>query len=151
MRCVECFFENPTAAQWCKNCGATLQNDKGPVQTDSPVILSAQERRGFFAFGSFIGPPFIQVVYVLGAAAISLAGLGMVLLVLTGWAPEFTEVGRDMLLFGGLTLLGVGNILWRVLCEFGMLLFRLHEALTRLDERMRVLIGLLAGKKEGRG
>jgi hypothetical protein len=147
MRCVNCFFENVTGAQWCKMCGATLQDDQGPAQADRFALEARQERRGFFAFRSFIGPTFIQLVYVLGALAISLAGLLMVLLVLSGRAPEYTDVSRDMLLFGGLTLLGVGNILWRVLCEIAMLFFRMHEALTNVDDKARVLIALLAARK----
>ena len=68
--------------------------------------------------------------------------------VLVGVAPEYTDKNRDALLFGGLTLLGIGNILWRVLCEMGMLVFRIHEALMDLDDKARTLIGLLVKVSE---
>lgn len=147
MRCIECLFENRTGAQWCKGCGATLLNDKGPDTSDPLAIEATHERGGFFSFGTLISPTFIQVIYVLGAAVISLGGLLMVVLVLTGVAPKYTETNRDALLIGGLTLLGVGNILWRVLCEMVMLLFRIHEVLVNLDDKARALIALLAGRK----
>src|SRR5215469_16367257 len=50
--------------------------------------------------------------------------------------------------FGTLTLLGIGNILWRVLCELVMLVFRIHEALMDLDDKARALIGLLVKESE---
>ena len=147
MRCIECLFENPTGAQRCKGCGASLQNDKGLDASDHLAIEATHERRGFFSFGTLISPTFIQVIYVMGAAVISLGGVLMIVLVLTGVAPKYTEANRDALLIGGLTLLGVGNILWRVLCEMVMLLFRIHEVLVNLDDKARALIALLAGRK----
>jgi hypothetical protein len=84
------------------------------------------------------------VAYVIGATVITLAGLLMVALVLTGVAPEYTDANRDALLVGGLTLLGIGNLLWRVLCEMVMLVFRIHDVLLDLDNKARSLIGLLA-------
>ena len=148
MRCVQCFFENPTGAERCKSCGATLSNDKElAAAEDGLAIQATHERKGFFSFGTFISPTVIQVVYVLGAAAITLGGLLMVAWPFTGLGPEYMVTDPDTLLFEGLTLLGVGNILWRVLCEIVMLLFRMHEALEKLDEKARVLIALLAGRK----
>ena len=147
MRCVECFFENPAGTEQCKNCGANLTNDKGPATVDNLAIETAHEKRGFFSFGTFISPTVIQTIYILGAAAVSLAGLLMVILALTGLAPEYTDISRDTLILGGLTLLAVGNIFWRVLCEIVMLLFRMHEALAMLDEKARALIALLSERK----
>jgi hypothetical protein len=71
----------------------------------------------------------------------------MVGLAITGIAPEYTDTSRDALVVGGLTLLGVGNIVWRVLCEMAILLFRVHEALLSLDDKARALITLLAARK----
>jgi len=88
------------------------------------------------------------VVYFIGAAVITLASLLTVGLVLMGVASEYTDTNRDALLFGGLTLLGIGNILWRVLCEMVMLVFRIHEALMDLDDKARSLIGLLVQESE---
>jgi ABC-type branched-subunit amino acid transport system permease subunit len=87
------------------------------------------------------------LAYVIGAAVITLAGVLTVALVLTGVAPEYTDTNRDALLVGGLTLLGIGNLLWRVLCEMVMLLFRILEVLLELDDKARSLIGLLAERK----
>ena len=147
MRCIECFFDNPAGAQWCKSCGSTLPQDNGPAGPETLVIKSANERRGFFSFGTLISPTFVQVIYVLGATVITLSGLLALVLVLTGIAPQYTDTSRDALVFGGLTMLGIGNIVWRVLCETVMLLFRIHEVLVNLDDKARVLIALLVGRK----
>jgi len=88
------------------------------------------------------------VAYFIGAAVITLASLLTVGLVLMGIAPEYTDKNRDALLFGGLTLLGIGNILWRVLCELLMLVFRIYESLMDLDDKARALIGLMVTERE---
>ena len=147
MRCAECFFENPSGARRCRICRATLPDDAGPAAS-LPLAREATHRRGgFFSFGTLITPACIQVAYVIGAAVITLAGLLMVALVLTGVAQEYTDTNRDALLVGGLTLLGIGNLLWRVLCEMVMLLFRIHEVLVNLDDTAHALIGWLATRK----
>ena len=147
MRCVECFFENQSGAHRCRICGTTLHVDTAPASSETLAIEATHPRGGFFSFGTLITPACIQVAYVIGAAVITLAGLLMVALVLTGVAPEYTDANRDALLVGGLTLLGIGNLLWRVLCEMVMLLFRIHEVLVNLDDKARALVGLLAARK----
>ena len=147
MRCVECFFENSSGARRCRICRTTLPEDTEPAASETLALEATHRREGFFSFGTLITPACIQVAYVIGAAVITLAGLLMVALVLTGVAHEYTDTNRDMLLVGGLTLLGIGNLLWRALCEMVMLLFRMHEVLVNLDDKARSLIGLLAERK----
>src|SRR5215813_13734364 len=148
MRCLECFFENRPGARRCRGCGATLPNDREPALSETVADQTTHRRGGFFSFGTQITPAVIQVVYFIGAAVITLASLLTVGLVLMGVASEYTDTNRDALLFGGLTLLGIGNILWRVLCEMVMLVFRIHEALMDLDDKARSLIGLLVQESE---
>lgn len=147
MRCVECFFRNPSGALRCRICGATLPGDTASASSETLAIEATPHRGGFFSFGTLITPACIQVAYVIGAAVITLAGLLMVTLVLMGVASEYTNTNRDTLLVGGLTLLGIGNLLWRVLCEMVMLLFRIHEVLLELDDKARSLLGWLAERK----
>jgi len=146
MRCVECFFVNQSGAHRCRICGTALPDDTGPASTETLAIKATHRRGGFFSFGTLITPACIQVAYVMGAAVITLAALLMVTLVLTGVAPEYTDANRDALLVGGLTLLGIGNLLWRGLCEMVMLVFRIHEVLVNLDDKAHALMGWLATK-----
>ncbi len=159
MRCVECFFENPSGVRRCRICRATLPADTEPASSppsslpSSPASLETlaidtrHRRGGFFSFGTLITPAAIQVAYIIGAVLITLAGVLIVTLVLTGVASEYTDTNRDALLFGGLTVLGIGNLLWRVLCEMVMLLFRILEALLELDDKAHSLLRLLAERK----
>jgi uncharacterized protein DUF4282 len=147
MRCVECFFENPSGVRRCRICRATLSNDTAPASSETLVIDTTHRRGGFFSFGTLITPAAIQITYIIGAVVITLAGVLMVTLVLTGVASEYTDTNRDALLVGGFTLLGIGNLLWRVLCEMVMLFFRMLEVLLELDDKARSLIGLLAERK----
>jgi hypothetical protein len=146
MRCIECFFENQSGAHRCRICGATLPDEAEPAASET-LLHEATDRGGFFSFGTLITPACIQVAYVIGAAVITLAGLLMVALVLMGIASEYTDTSRDALLIGGLTLLGIGNLLWRMLCEMVMLVFRIHEVLVDLNDKARALIGLFATRK----
>jgi len=148
MRCLECFFENRPGARRCRGCGATLPIDRDPALSETFAGQSTHHRGGFFSFGTLITPTVIQVAYFIGAAVITLASLLTVGLVLMGIAPEYTDKNRDALLFGGLTLLGIGNILWRVLCELLMLVFRIYESLMDLDDKARALIGLMVTERE---
>jgi len=147
MRCVECFFENQSGARRCRICGVTLPEDTEPSSSETHARAVPRRRGGFFSFETLITPACILVAYVIGAAVITVAGLLMVALVLTGLAPEYTHTNRDALLVGGLTVLGIGNLLWRMLCEMVMLVFRIHEVLADLDDKARALIGLLATRK----
>jgi len=147
MRCVECLFENPSGARRCRVCHTTLPDDTGPAASGTLALEATHRRGGFFSFGTLITPACIQVAYVIGAAVITLASLLMVALVLTGVAPEYTDTNRDVLLVGGVTLLGIGNLLWRVLCEMVVLFFRIHEVLEDLDDKAVALIGLLMTRK----
>jgi uncharacterized protein DUF4282 len=147
MRCVECFFENPSGVRRCRICRATLPDDTEPALSETHAVDTTHRRGGFFSFGTLITPAVIQMAYIIGAVVITLGGVLMVALVLTGVAPEYTDTNRDALLVGGLTLLGIGNLLWRVLCEMVMLLFRILEMLLELDDKARSLIRLLAERK----
>lgn len=147
MRCVECFFENPSGIRRCRICRATLPDDTAPASSETLVIDTTHRRGGFFSFGTLITPAAIQITYIIGAVIITLAGVLMVTLVLTGVAAEYTDTNRDALLVGGFTVLGIGNLLWRVLCEMVMLFFRMLEVLLELDDKARSLIGLLAERK----
>jgi len=147
MRCVECFFENQSGARRCRICGTTLPEDTESSSTETDAREVPHRRGGFFSFETLITPASILVAYVIGAAVLTLAGLLMVAVVLTGVAPEYTDTNRDALLVGGLTVLGIGNLLWRMVCEMVILIFRIHEVLVDLDDKARALIGLLATRK----
>jgi len=55
----------------------------------------------------------------------------------TGYLPEFSRPGTTVM--GALALIVFGNILWRLLCETGILAFSIHEVLVSLDDQIKSL------------
>ncbi len=77
----------------------------------------------------------------MGACFITAAGLVSIL------SPETLneyDVGPILSRLGGVFLLLVGNLVWRMMCEGAILLFSLHELLVSIDTRAKGLV--LRGK-----
>jgi hypothetical protein len=74
----------------------------------------------FVAFRYLITPAFITVIYVIGAIGITLGALGAI-------------IGGQFI--GGLLLFVFGNLYWRIITEFIMVLFRMNDALQSIDRR----------------
>ena len=74
----------------------------------------------FLAFRYLVTPAFMTVIYVIGAAGIT---LGAIVSMISG---QF---------IGGLLLLIFGNLYWRILLEFVMVLFRMNDSLQSIDRR----------------
>lgn len=79
----------------------------------------------FIAFRYLITPSLVTVIYVIGAVLITLAALA-----------TMTQQGANGIV-GGLLLLVFGNLYWRVILEFIMVLFRMNDALQSIDRRGR--------------
>lgn len=90
------------------------------------------ETGGFFSFRRMISSTLIQILYVLGAIGITIAGVIPIL-----WALAAREWGG--LLWGGGILI-LGNLLWRVLCELGIVVFSIHENTTVLRNEVGALL-----------
>jgi hypothetical protein len=95
----------------------------------------------YLYFRSFITLPVIMVVYILGALAITLFSL---LLMVGGLAmPSYpmggyyygNYPGGAAVILVGLIILIFGNIFWRIFCEYVAILFKIHERLVSLDSK----------------
>ena len=95
------------------------------VPTPPPTPGSA----GGFDFGEFISfrflitPTIITIVYVIGAVLITIASLGAL------------AAGGGGGLVVGLLFLFFGNLYWRVILEFVVVLFRMNDSLRSIDKR----------------
>lgn len=76
---------------------------------------------GFLSFQKMISVELIRGVYVLGALGLTVFGVIVIL---------------DGRLAAGLLLIVGGNILWRLVCEAGILLFSIHERLVSIDKKV---------------
>jgi len=78
----------------------------------------------FVSFRYLITPAFITIIYVIGAIGITLGALGVL-------------VGSNV--FVGILFFLFGNLYWRILTEFIMVLFRMNDSLQSIDRRGRGL------------
>jgi hypothetical protein len=81
--------------------------------------------REFLSFRYLITPPLMTVIYVIGAVLITLASL----------ATLATREGGGVVV--GLLIFVFGNLYWRVILEFVMVLFRMNDSLQSIEKRGR--------------
>jgi hypothetical protein len=90
----------------------------------------------YFSFRKSITSPFVKVIYFLGFVALTAGGIGF-----AGWAAmrlNEASIPRGLgwyYLAIGLGILFVGNVVWRVFCEFWIVLFNIHARLVSLDQK----------------
>ena len=90
----------------------------------------------YFSFQKCITSPFVKAVYLLGFLALTAGGIG-----LAGWAAMRlyeASIPRGLgwyYVAGGVGILLVGNLVWRVFCEIWIVLFNIHERLVSLDQK----------------
>lgn len=135
MKCPQCLAENDVSAMKCSACDHVF----APQRVKSTQYTSFYAE--YFAFRELVTPQLIKVVYIVGACFITSAGLVSIL------SPETLneyDVGPILSRLGGVFLLLVGNLVWRMMCEGAILLFSLHELLVSIDTRAKGLV--LRGK-----
>jgi hypothetical protein len=98
-------------------------------QVPTPTPPQTPGSSGGFDFGEFISfrylitPTIITIVYVIGAVLITLGALG-----------SLAAGGSGGLIFG-LLVFFFGNLYWRVILEFVVVLFRMNDSLRSIDRR----------------
>jgi len=92
---------------------------------------------GFFAFRSLAGGRLIQATYLVGAIVWTLVMLDSLYVRASGlpWGP--TEDPGFRWSTGTIVWLLFGHMVWRVLCEGLIVLFRMHDALVAIEDNSR--------------
>lgn len=86
---------------------------------------------GYLSFERMITTTFVKVVYFLGFIALTAAGVALA--VWAGMQLNDATIARSMgwrYVAFGLALVTIGNIVWRVFCEFWVVLFKVHSELV---------------------
>ncbi len=90
----------------------------------------------YFSFQKCITSSFVKASYFLGFLALTAGGIGF-----AAWAGmRLYEASIPRALgwyyvAGGLGILLVGNLVWRVFCEIWIVLFNIHARLVSLDQK----------------
>ncbi|MEO0230574.1 MAG: DUF4282 domain-containing protein [candidate division WOR-3 bacterium] len=83
----------------------------------------------FFRFKKMISLTLIKVLYVIGVVVLTVAGL----IIMFGGAGY----GEGALAFiYGLGVIVLGNLVWRLICEAGILLFALYDEVKSINEKL---------------
>jgi hypothetical protein len=91
----------------------------------------------YFSFQKNITSSFVKAIYFLGFLALSTGGIGF-----AAWAGMHlyeASIPRALgwyYVAGGLGVLLVGNLVWRVFCEIWIVLFNIHARLVSLDHKI---------------
>lgn len=92
----------------------------------------------YFSFRKLITPYFVRTIYTIGFAALTAAGIGWAVwagmrlnnkTLPTRQAVYYIAIGVGVVL--------VGNLVWRMICEFWLLLFNMHGLLASIDKAVR--------------
>ena len=82
-----------------------------------------------------ITPAFVKAVYFIGFLAITVAGVALA--VWAGMQLNDATISRSLgwrYVAYGVGLVVVGNIVWRVFCEFWVVLFGIHSELVSVRD-----------------
>jgi hypothetical protein len=107
----------------------------------APQPSSGFNLRDFLSFRTMITLQIIQIVYAVVAVLITLASLAAMF---GGRSHEgFGELGGGGFspfsllggggFFGGLVMLVVGNVAWRIWCELVIIFFRINKTLNNIE------------------
>ena len=89
---------------------------------------------GYFSFNRMITTSFVKVIYFVGLLALTAAGVA-----LTAWASLHLyqeNIPRELgwrYVAVGVAVVIVGNLAWRMICEFWIVVFNIHSRLASID------------------
>jgi hypothetical protein len=89
--------------------------------------------RDFISFRSMITLQVIQIVYVIVAILITLGALLSMFGGGSYYGPMAYLGGGGVL--GGLIMLVMGNIIWRMWCELIIVFFRINKSISNIEQR----------------
>jgi len=92
----------------------------------------------FFSFETLITVDFVQALYFFGMALISIVGILFLLGVSKGIFTMDIPIAGNMRIVGVLLLIP-GNLIWRLVCEGWVLLFRMHKSLVEIQNNTETL------------
>ena len=138
--CPECHEEVQDDFEVCWNC----QNEKDGMPSNKPFKMHGEANSnnthsdydaegnnngGFFSFRVMVSRSLIQIIYVIGMIAFSIAGIWNIVISFS------SKYGSGENLIMGLGLLIFGNLIWRIICEGSILLFNIHDVLVSIERK----------------
>jgi hypothetical protein len=94
---------------------------------------------GYFSFQRMITPSFVKAIYAVGFVAITVAGVSLI--VWAGLRLHDANIGRQQgwqFVALGATAVIIGNLIWRIFCEFWVVFFNIHSYLASIYDRVNL-------------
>ncbi|WP_161939545.1 DUF4282 domain-containing protein [Paramesorhizobium deserti] len=86
--------------------------------------------KDLLGFEKFLTPVLVKIVYWLGV-------IGVIGSAIVTFATAFSQTGGASQMIGAILMLIGGLIVWRVLCESTILIFRIYDRLTEIRDQGR--------------
>ena len=90
-----------------------------------------QSEGGYWSFDKMVSGSLIKVLYVLGALAITIFS---VIMLINGSQARY--VGSTVILLA-LVYLVLGNLFWRIVCEGIIIIFKIFEKLNQIELKIK--------------
>jgi len=87
----------------------------------------------FFNFKKMITPTLIKIIYLMGMGVITIFGIFITFGKETNFFILNIITGISNNIIGGIIILVLGNIIWRICCESLILLYEIHERLKSIE------------------
>ena len=107
----------------------TLISEKAQNQKSEEDIRMSE----YFSFKKFITTGFIMVIYILGAIAVTIISI---LFMIGGSGLNTFGISGLGVVFGFLLLI-LGNLFWRILCEYWVVQFRIFTELIEINKTLK--------------
>ena len=77
---------------------------------------------GFWSFDKMVSGSLIKILYILGLLSITISG--------------FLMFQNSDLIFFGIIIIVLGNLLWRIICEGIIIIFKIFEKLNQIEKKV---------------
>jgi hypothetical protein len=91
----------------------------------------------FISFKKFISKTLIMIVYIIVAAWITISGI-IYIIPKTERIPYLGDYTRtsNLHILIGIGIIIVGNLLWRIICEAGIVIFSIQDDLKKIEQHL---------------
>jgi hypothetical protein len=89
----------------------------------------------FFLFDSFITKDVMALVYAIGALLITIVAIEIAVM---GQLPPFSYKNPGEAYVAAVLVFLIGNLFWRIICEYIVILFKINESLISIDKSLRI-------------
>ena len=97
------------------------------LETKQEPTTKETKEGGFFSFRTMISTTLIKIIYVLGMIGLTICGIVIIK----------QANGSIIILLRGIAVIVFSNLLWRLICEWWILLFSIYDILGSIEKELK--------------